>query len=136
MNIPIIGDLLNKLFGVVDKVVPDRDLALKLKNELAQLDYSIIKSEIEESAKVLVAEAQGGSWLQRNWRPVLMLIFTYIIAHNYIIAPILKMIWPSFIVLEVPPDLWQLLKIGIGGYIVGRSGEKIVNILKSSNKWG
>jgi len=30
----------------------------------------------------------------------------------------------------IPPDMWQLLKIGVGGYVLGRSGEKIVGVLK------
>jgi hypothetical protein len=32
--------------------------------------------------------------------------------------------------LVLPPDMWALLKIGVGGYIVGRSGEKIARSLK------
>jgi hypothetical protein len=27
--------------------------------------------------------------------------------------------------IELPDELWNLLMIGVGGYIVGRSGEKI-----------
>jgi hypothetical protein len=30
------------------------------------------------------------------------------------------------VILELPQDLYDLMKIGVGGYIVGRSGEKIV----------
>ena len=32
--------------------------------------------------------------------------------------------------LEIPPDMWGLLKLGLSGYIVGRSGEKMVTAWK------
>ena len=28
------------------------------------------------------------------------------------------------VMLDIPPDMWDLLKIGLGGYVVGRSAEK------------
>ncbi|MCS7280543.1 MAG: hypothetical protein NZ583_02795 [Desulfobacterota bacterium] len=40
-------------------------------------------------------------------------------------APLFRL--PS---LEIPPDMWTLLEIGIGGYVVGRSAEKIVKTWK------
>jgi hypothetical protein len=30
-------------------------------------------------------------------------------------------------VIDLPRELWNLLQIGVGGYIVGRSGEKMVD---------
>jgi hypothetical protein len=72
---------------------------------------------------VIVAEAQGESWLQRNWRPVTMLTFVGIIANNYIIAPYMGAMFGKSIYLEIPPDMWDLLKLGIGGYIVSRGVE-------------
>ena len=32
--------------------------------------------------------------------------------------------------LAIPPDMWDLLKIGIGGYTVGRTVEKSVKSYK------
>jgi hypothetical protein len=127
--LPIIGPIIEKILGVVDQAVRDKDLAEKIKAELQMklmtLDYSYLEKEIESKAKVLVAEAEGHSWLQRNWRPITMLVFVYIVAHNYIIAPIF-----GLGSLPIPPDMWTLLEIGIGGYVVGRSAEKIVKTWK------
>jgi len=36
-------------------------------------------------------------------------------------------------VLELPQRLWDLMVVGVGGYIAGRSGEKIARIIKSSS---
>ena len=59
-----------------------------------------------------------------------MLLFAAIIGNNYIIYPYLSLFWMDAPMLEIPPDMWDLLKIGLGGYVVGRSGEKMVNTWK------
>ena len=122
-NIPIIGQVVGKVIGLIDKVVEDKDQASRLKHdlqiELLNRDFSFIEKEIDARAQIIAAEARGKSRLQRNWRPLPMLTFTYIIAHNYIISPMFSL--PR---LDIPPDMWELLKLGMGGYIVGRSIEK------------
>lgn len=130
----LIGPLAAIVSDVIKRILPAEKMSeedrTKLEAEIQlavmQQDWSRFEKEIEEKAKVIVSETTGQSWLQRNWRPILMLTFTYIIAHNYIIAPIVKMFFPQMISLEIPPDMWDLLKLGIGGYIMGRSAEKVV----------
>ena len=31
---------------------------------------------------------------------------------------------------DIPPDMWDLLKLGVGGYVLGRSVEKGVKVWK------
>lgn len=54
-----------------------------------------------------------------------MLTFTWIVAHNFIFSPLLSL--PR---LDIPPDMWELLKLGMGGYIIDRSAEKAVEAWK------
>ena len=89
----------------------------------------IIARITEYQANVIVAEAQGGG-LKSVWRPITMLTFVAIIANNYILYPYISLFWSAAPVLEVPPDMWGLLKIGLGGYVVGRSGEQIAKTLR------
>ncbi len=128
-TIPIIGTVIEKIFGVIDKAVENKDEANKLKvsiqTQLLQQDYQEIQTQIEKQASIIVAEAQGQSWLQRNWRPGLMALFGLIIANNFVIFPYLELYGVKSTSLQIPPDMWALLKLGIGGYVVGRSGEKI-----------
>ena len=96
--------------------------------QLSQLEAQAEKAEIayrEAQAKVIIAEAQGPSWLQRNWRPILMLTIVFIVANNYVIAPYISLFGYKSLALELPETMWDLMNIGVGGYIVGRSGEKI-----------
>jgi hypothetical protein len=88
MWIPFVGPIIDKVLGVIDKIVPDSDLATKLKAEAAleamKLDYSEVNTLVEAWAKVIASEYENGNSLSRSWRPITILTFTYIIAHNYI----------------------------------------------------
>jgi hypothetical protein len=96
------------------------DIPPELRAELLGKTLDITTKLIEVQSNVIVAEAQGQSWLQRNWRPITMICF--------LILGILD----SFGWLPNPlaPQAWMLLSIGLGGYVVGRSAEKIVDRLK------
>ena len=75
---------------------------------------------------VIVAEASSKSWMAASWRPICMLTFVAIIANNYILFPYIQLFGGKAMELSIPDHMWDLLKLGIGGYIAGRSGEKIV----------
>ena len=128
-----VSKLFEKALDVVDDMVPDKDLAARLKAALQQRMMDIAHDEftalIKAQSDIIIAEASGESWLQRNWRPGLMAVFGVIIANNYILAPYIGVIMgPEYqTVLEIPPDMWDLLKLGLSGYIVGRSAEKIAD---------
>ena len=123
-----ISDIFKSAIDIIDELhtTPEEKATAKTKILEAQ---SIIISKIldaeskisELQSKVVISETTGHSWIQRNWRPILMLTFTFIVAWNYIISPIF-----SLKAATIPPDMWQLMKIGMGGYIIGRSAEKIV----------
>lgn len=121
--LPLLTALTPILGSVLDRVLPDTVEKDKVKAELntALLSHS---AEIEKTAaSVVMAEANGESWLQRNWRPMLMVLFGYIVAHTHVIAPIFSV--PA---VTMPDHLWELLKIGIGGYIVSRGAEKGIKL--------
>jgi len=109
-----------KLTNDADKIEASVKLGeLQLALQQALLDADTKFAEAQQA--VIVAEAQSQSVLARNWRPLLMLTFTFAFAWNYILAPLL-----GLHVLDLPQDAWTLMKIGVGGYIVGRSAEKAV----------
>jgi hypothetical protein len=123
----IIPPLLSGIFGVVDKAVEDKDQAAEIKSRLQEMVLTGQMKEIEAAASIIQAEARGESWLQRNWRPMLMCLFGLIVANNYVVAPIFHT--PMA---DIPPDMWDLLKLGLGGYVLGRSVEKGITVWKSN----
>ena len=120
----VIGEI-NK---VIDNLFTSDEERLKAKNEMLkvlkeqQLELQRLQTEI------IVAEANG-NWLQRSWRPILMLAFGFIVIYVKFIAPVFT--------LPIPPlenEFWNLLQIGIGGYVIGRTGEKIAKEYASTKK--
>ena len=135
----LIGPVSGLVNKVLDKTCEDKDLKQKLKAEaMSQLltqDHSEFETAIKEQASIIRAEANSQSWLARNWRPAMMCLFGLIVANNYIVFPYLQNFMPdSAVLLPIPQDLWALLKLGIGGYVVGRSGEKIVKVMREQKK--
>ena len=122
----LIGSIGGKVLDIVDDVVEDKDEANQLKFEIQRQLIENKSSELEASAKIVLAEAQG-SWLQRNWRPLLMVTFTgLIVAHWFgLTAPNISE--------SVQNSLLNIVMIGVGGYVVGRSGEKIADKFKGPN---
>jgi hypothetical protein len=127
-----IGDLINSIGGVVDKFVTTGEEKLQAQLKLTELerDFQMKVMELDQQwaatqADVIKAEATSQSYMARNWRPILMLVFTAIIAWNYMLMPILSAFTSKLQPALIPGPMWDLLKIGVGGYIVGRSAEKI-----------
>jgi hypothetical protein len=88
----------------------------KLEDKALDLQGKVVNAQ----EAIIVAEAQGGSWLQRNWRPVVMLWFVVLIGAH----------WFGFTAENLSEEqvlkLLDIVKIGLGGYVVGRSAEKCV----------
>tara|TARA_R110002153_G_scaffold57695_8_gene158548 strand:+ start:6352 stop:6756 length:405 start_codon:yes stop_codon:yes gene_type:complete len=118
---------------LLDKFFPDKDAANKAKLMLMEMKQNGELSRLQASAGIVTAEANSDHWLAANWRPITMLTFVFIIANNYILYPYLALFFEEAPKLEIPPDMWALLKIGLGGYVVGRSVEKAVTGLKKPN---
>lgn len=91
----------------------------QLNTAIQFMDYE--KQLLKGQTDIIVAEAQGGSWMQRSWRPITMLVFLALVVCD------------SFGVLATPlaDEAWTLLQIGLGGYVVGRSVEKSAPALKN-----
>ena len=123
--LPVINKVVGKVANVVDKMVVDKDLREKLKHELSLIIHQEFIAELQARKEIIVAEITGHSWLQRNWRPLAMLLFLVIILNNYILYPYLKLFFAQAPKMEVPSEMWDLLKLGMTGYIVGRTAEKI-----------
>ena len=120
--------------SLISEFVTDKDERNRLASQLEQLVITAHTQEIEAQARIIVAEATGDSWIQRSWRPLLMMTAIAIIANNYLIVPYATVFGVPTVFLEPPNELWSLLNIGVGGYIVGRSGEKMMTAWKSTSE--
>ena len=127
---------LKALLGTIGTIIDDlsttdeEKLAAKLKLAELQNDFErdAMKYDAQikaEQASVLRAEAQSESWLTRTWRPITMLAFVVLIF----------MRWFGFTPDTLPDaeviKVFDIVQIGVGGYIVSRGVEKGIKTWKS-----
>ena len=122
------GSVVKEIGRVIDSLFTSDEERIRAKNEV----FKVLQEQQMElqrlQTEIIVAEANG-NWLQRSWRPILMLCFGFIVMYVKFIAPLFQ--------LPIPPlenEFWNLLQLGIGGYVVGRSAEKISKNIVISKK--
>jgi hypothetical protein len=122
------GSVIKDLMSGLDKLFTSKEEKIIAENAIKQI---LLQKQLElqkMQTDVIITEAKG-NWLQRSWRPILMMSFGFIVIYVKFIGPLFG--------LPIPPlelEFWELLKIGIGGYVVGRSAEKIANNITITKK--
>lgn len=110
--------------SAIDKVIPNKSEAEQLKAQITLAALNEGKAELENATKIITAEAQGESWLQRNWRPLLMLWFAGLIGAH----------WLGYTPANLPEEqvigLLDIVQVGVGGYVLGRTAEKVIKEYK------
>lgn len=120
----MLNALIAPVLSIIDKIIPDPVAKAKAKIDLLSLAQQGELKELEAAMSIITAEAKSEHWIVAAWRPITMLVFVAIIANNFLIYPYLSLFWGDAPLLNLPESLWELLKIGLGGYVVGRSVEK------------
>jgi hypothetical protein len=93
-------------------------LQTEFQGKLLEADLAFAQAQRD----TIVAEAQGSSWLQRNWRPLMMLFFAIIIG---------TVVWTGGYINgrqldhDFVMEILSTIKLGLSGYVVGRTVEKI-----------
>jgi hypothetical protein len=126
--IQAIAPLAKILFSTIEKSIPDKDLQAKIKADMQTQLMQSHTQELTAAAKIIEAEAKAG-WFASSWRPLLMYVLIFILVWNYILGPVVKIFTGAVISFELPGDVWGLLQIGLGGYVVGRSAESVARTI-------
>lgn len=132
--IPVVDAALNIGSKLIDRLWPSPEDRDKAKLALLELQQEGALREIEASMQVVVAEAKSEHWLTASWRPILMLTFTAVVANNLILAPYIGLMFGVNAALPMPAEVWELLQLGIGGYLAGRTIEKGLQTWKQGSK--
>jgi len=116
---PIVGQIVGSLF-------PDPTEKAKAEAE-AMRQLLAHQSEIESAAaKIIQTEAASTHWLAANWRPLVMLVFC-----GLIVARWFGWAAPNLSEAEYL-KLWSIVEFGLGGYVIGRSVEKVAPSIASA----
>jgi len=108
-------EIIDSAGGVIDKVVTNDHERSRAKAELSEIVMQSLNRLHEAQRSLIEAEMQG-NWLQRSWRPIVMLVFTTMI----VLGAFMEIPY-----LDSNSRFWGLLELGLGGYIIGRSVEKV-----------
>lgn len=126
-----IGGIFKPAADLVDELHTSEEEKLTIKARLSDIERSVSAKFVEYAslvanlqAKIITAETTSGSWLTRNWRPITMMNFLLIV----------NLYWfgfqPEGLSPEVITQIFEIIKWGLGGYVVGRSVEKTATTVK------
>jgi len=132
--LPVLGPIVS---NVLDRILPeDANKRMEVEREISAAMMQNSAAIEQAAASVIKAEAESEHKITATWRPILMLTITAIVGWNYLFAPLVELAVRMFagdqvpLSIPLPEELWNLLMIGVGGYVVGRSGEKIAKNIK------
>ena len=118
------ADLVDNVHTSEEEKFELKNVLVKLQNEVTSKQIELLSKQmdlekqlLESQASIINTEAKSDSWISRSWRPITMLTFLAIIVLHSLGIVDLK---PEF-----AESFMTLVQIGLGGYVVGRSAEKV-----------
>lgn len=127
----LIGSILGIVTPVINSIFPNPEDKLKAQQMQNDITTALIAQQnvlVQSQAGIIMAEAQSGSWLARNWRPITMLVFVFLVVCHWFGLNASGISEAQYL------SLFDLIKIGLGGYVVGRSAEKIASTVAPALK--
>lgn len=122
----IFGGGIAAIGGIIDDLTTSGEEKLEAKTKLLAIQADMSAKALEYEAKIAETQASiirseaGAGFLAANWRPITMLSFVgLIIAHWFGWSA------PGMSEAEVL-SVFGLIKIGLTGYVIGRSAEKVL----------
>tara|TARA_R110000765_G_scaffold42539_1_gene89815 strand:+ start:197 stop:682 length:486 start_codon:yes stop_codon:yes gene_type:complete len=123
------GKIVEDVGAAIDGLSTSNEEKSEAKNKIAKTVLDSLNRLGDAQRDVLVTELKGNA-IQRMWRPLTMLAFVFIVIFHFFIYPLIKVFNPELPQLPVlEAYFWELLKIGLGGYVVGRSVEKVAETM-------
>ncbi len=124
---PLLQGLLGPIVDLVGRFIPDPEKKAAAQLEVMKMAQTGELAQLNAALQVIMAESNG-NWLQRSWRPLMMLFFASLVGARWFGYSA-----PSMSEAEVL-ELWAIVKLGIGGYTIGRSVEKITPAIADALK--
>jgi hypothetical protein len=124
---------------IIDSYVTNAELREKLKGELQHAMIAEAERRLAVQRDIVVKEIEAGSWLAKSWRPLFMILLMSFVAVYGLALPLADLIAGTPLAFrprwnELPAEFWEMLTIGLGGYVGGRSLEKIATTIAGKGK--
>ena len=112
---------------LIDKFIPDAGAKEKAQLELLKMQQEGALKQLDAEVRLIMAgaenvkaDSQSEGWLASSWRPITMLTFTALIVARWLGIAVPDLTEAEYL------KLWDIVQFGLGGYVVGRSAEKMV----------
>jgi len=105
---------------LIDRLWPDPAQASQARLQLLDMAQKGELAEMTARANIVQAEASSQSWLASNWRPITMLTFVALIVARWFGFAAPNLSEAEYL------KLWDIVQLGLGGYVIGRSVEKVM----------
>lgn len=107
--------------GVLEKIIPDPDKRIEAETQIQKALMESQAAIYDAMKSVMVADAASEGWMTRNARPIVVFwclgMITWVV-----ISPMFGLQTSTINAIKaVPSDLWNLVMVGIGGYILAKS---------------
>lgn len=118
----LIGTIFKPAMEMIDNIHTSEEEKLEKKALLLEIQTKFLtqglqyeQEQLKQRAQIILAETRSESWITRNWRPITMLTFLSLVVLDQ----------TGQLAFRLADEAWTLLQIGLGGYAVGRSVEKV-----------
>ena len=125
----LIGGIFKPAAELIDELHTSEEERLKHKERLLEVQaiamqtvFEYESDSLQARAAIVNSEAQSDHWIVASWRPIVMLTLTSLVVVDSF----------GWVANPLSGEAWLLLQIGLGGYVVGRSGEKIAKTIKQA----
>jgi len=126
-----VTDLISNIFkpaaNLVDDLHTSDEERLNAKTKMLEVQAVAMQQVFDYETQALTAranivnsEASSENWIASSWRPITMLTFMVLAVGDSL----------GLLATPLRDEAWMLLQLGLGGYVVGRSGEKIAKTIK------
>lgn len=123
-----VDDLIGAGLSIINKFILDPAEKAKAQQAFLEMDHKERMALLGASGEIVKTEAASSHWLAANWRPLTMLTFTALIVAR----------WFGWSAPNLDPaeylKLWDIVQLGLGGYVIGRSVEKVAPAIADAMK--
>lgn len=123
----LIAGIFKPAAELIDELHTSEEERIIQQRKLLEIQAMVLDSSLEYEKEMLSAraeivnsEAKSEHWITATWRPITMLTFLALAVGDSL----------GWLPNPLRDEAWMLLQIGLGGYVVGRSAEKVIKTVR------
>lgn len=123
----LIAGIFKPAAELIDELHTSEEERIIQQRKLLEIQAMVLDSSLEYEkemmsarAEIVNSEAKSEHWITATWRPITMLTFLALAVGDSL----------GWLPNPLRDEAWMLLQIGLGGYVVGRSAEKVIKTVR------